>query len=82
MTHAVRTIEKIAMELGSAIDWSAPGINNLAPVVTWLTQFDEREVIVCLIKVVRRVGNGTRIGSWRYFEAEILNSCRASQGDG
>ncbi|MGY4330805.1 hypothetical protein ACVWWG_005222 [Bradyrhizobium sp. LB7.2] len=82
MTHAARTIEEIAMELGSAIDWSAPGINNLAPVVTWLTQFNEREVQACLIKVARRVGDGARIGSWKYFEAEILNSCRAGQGDG
>jgi len=81
--YAVRTIEGIAVELGPAIDWSAPGINNLAPVATWLMHFDEREVKSCLIKVARRVGNGaSKIASWKYFEAEVLNACRADQDDG
>ncbi|MGY4349103.1 hypothetical protein ACVWXM_005596 [Bradyrhizobium sp. GM7.3] len=79
--HAVRTVEEIATGLGPAIDWSAPGINNLAPVATWLTQFDEGEVRSCLIKVARRAGKGTQIGSWKYFETEILNSCRTGQED-
>jgi hypothetical protein len=80
--HASRTINEIATELGPAIDWSAPGINNLALVATWLTQFDEREVMTCLIKVARRVGKGSaRISSWKYFEAEVQNSCRADPDD-
>jgi hypothetical protein len=79
--YAARTIDEIATELGPAIDWSAPGINNLAPIATWLRQLDEQEVRSCLIEIAQRVSNGPgRIGSWKYFEEEILKSCRQENG--
>jgi hypothetical protein len=77
LTYAARTIEELSSELGPAIDWRSPGIQNLQPVVRWLKDFDERRVASCLIEVAQRNRNfGSPIRSWRYFEAEILNACQ------
>jgi hypothetical protein len=80
LTYAARTIEELSSELGVAIDWPSPSIQNLQPVVRWLKQFDVSKVTSCLIKVAQRNRDfGSPIRSWRYFEAEILNSCQVDR---
>ncbi len=77
LTYAARTIEDLSSELGAAIDWPSPGIQDLQPVVRWLTHFDESKVTSCLIEVAQRNRNfGSPIRSWRYFESEIVSSCQ------
>jgi len=76
LTYAARTIEELSSELGPAIDWGSPGIQNLQPVVRWLRDFDERKVASCLIEVAQRNRKFGSIRSWRYFEAAILNACK------
>jgi hypothetical protein len=73
LNYAALTVEEIAIELGTAIDWRAPGIQNLRPVVKWLCELEERKVVRTLIEVARRHRTGGRvpIQSWAYFEAEM-----------
>jgi DNA-binding transcriptional MocR family regulator len=74
LNYAARTIDEIAAELGTTIDWSAQGIQNLRPVVEWLAHLEEQKVIASLIEVTRRNRAGARapIQSWAYFNAEML----------
>jgi hypothetical protein len=80
LTYAARTIEDLSSELGEAIDWPSPGIQNLQPIVRWLEDFDESKVTSCLIEVAQRNRDfRSPIRSWRYFEAEILRTCQIDQ---
>ena len=72
LTYAARVICSLSADLGTAIDWSAAGIEDLRLVVEWLDRYEEKAVTSCLIEVARRNGSGQPIRSWRYFEAEIL----------
>ncbi|WOH61797.1 helix-turn-helix domain-containing protein [Bradyrhizobium sp. BWC-3-1] len=70
--YAARTIVEISVQLGTAIDWDSPGIQNLWPVVEWLKRLGDQMVTSSLIKVgARAVKSNTKIRSWKYFEAEI-----------
>ena len=64
---------EISIELGTAIDWASPGIQDLLPVVEWLRRLEDHKVTSCLIEVAERAvkSNSTPIRSWRYFEAEM-----------
>lgn len=80
LTNAARIIEGLSSELGAAIDWQSPGIQDLRPLVRWLKHFDESKVTSCLIEVAKRNRSlGSPIRSWRYFEAEILNYCQVDR---
>jgi DNA-binding MarR family transcriptional regulator len=71
--YAGRSIMEISIELGTAIDWASPGIQDLLPVVEWLRRLEDHKVTSCLIEVAERAvkSNSTPIRSWRYFEAEM-----------
>jgi hypothetical protein len=71
--NAGRTIVDISIELGTAVDWASPGIQDLKPVVEWLRRLEEHKVTSCLIEVAQRtVKSGSMpIRSWKYFEGEI-----------
>jgi hypothetical protein len=71
--YAARTIVEISGELGRAIDWDSPGIQDLLPVVEWQKRLDDHKVTSCLIEVAERAvkSNTTPIRSWKYFEAEM-----------
>ena len=71
--YAGCTIVEISMQLGAAIDWASPGIQNLLPVVEWLRRLGDHKVTACLIEVAERAvkSNSMPIRSWRYFEVEM-----------
>ncbi|QQO22705.1 helix-turn-helix domain-containing protein [Bradyrhizobium diazoefficiens] len=70
--YAGRTIVEISAQLGTAIDWDSPGIQNLWPVVGWLKRLGDHKLTSCLIEVgARAVASNTTIRSWKYFEAEM-----------
>jgi DNA-binding Lrp family transcriptional regulator len=71
--YAARTIVEISVQLGTAIDWDSPGIQDLWPVVEWLKRLPDHKVTSCLIEVADRAvkSKTTPIRSWRYFEAEM-----------
>jgi DNA-binding Lrp family transcriptional regulator len=70
---AGRTIVDISIELGAAIDWASPDIQNLQHVVEWLRRLEQHKVTSCLIDVAQRVvkSGSVPIRSWKYFEAEM-----------
>jgi Helix-turn-helix domain len=84
LTYAARTIEELSPQLGIAIDWEAPGINNLQSVVEWLKQIEERRLTSCLTQVARRnvTSGGMPIRSWAYFEAEVSKLLAGPQDTG
>jgi DNA-binding MarR family transcriptional regulator len=49
--YAGRTIVEISIQLGTAIDWASPGIQDLLPVVEWLRRLEDHKVTSCLIEV-------------------------------
>jgi hypothetical protein len=82
LTYAGRTMEELSVELGTEIDWEAPGIQNLALVVEWLKRLEEDTVTSCIVEVVRRNRNSAApIRSWQYFEAEMARLLTGSQND-
>jgi hypothetical protein len=64
-----------SQEIGAAIDWSSPGIDDLDEVIEWLKIFEEEEVTSCLARVADRnhKSKSEPIRSWRYFESEIYS---------
>ena len=73
VTHLLNQL--FSQELGSAIDWSSPAIDEFDEVVEWLQKFDEEQVTSCLIRVADRnlKSKSEPIRSWKYFESEILS---------
>jgi hypothetical protein len=72
---AGRTIAEISLELGTAMDWASPGIQDLLPVVEWLRRLERHKVTSCLIEVAQRAlkSGSMPIRTWKYFEAEMSN---------
>lgn len=70
-------------ELGASIDWSSPAIDNLDRIVQWLQTFAEEQVVSCLVKVAERnlKAKAEPIGSWCYFESEILSIGTSGNGN-
>ena len=73
--HVARLLEELfSQEIGDAIDWSSPAIDDLNVVIEWLGIFKEDEVTACLARVAERnhKSKSGPIKSWRYFESEIF----------
>jgi len=71
-----------SQEIGAAIDWSSPGIDDLDEVIEWLKIFEQDEVTSCLARVADRnhKSKSEPIRSWKYFESEIFSIGKLEEG--
>jgi hypothetical protein len=82
-TYAARLLNQLfSQEIGAAIDWLSPGIDDLGEVIKWLEIFKEEDVTSCLVRVADRnhKSKAQPIRSWKYFESEIFSIGKLEEG--